>query len=113
MSESINPPTQPRDSSPWAVRVARIGGIPIRIHFTFVLFLAWIAFASRRQGDMIWPAFVLAVFFCVLLHELGHALTAKRFGIPTRDITLYPIGGVAMLEARPSPRAGWCRRPWP
>ncbi|HEY0866914.1 MAG TPA: site-2 protease family protein, partial [Fimbriimonas sp.] len=94
---------QPRTSSGWAFRIATIAGIPIRVHFTFLLFLTWIAFVGRSQGDLMWPVFVLAIFFCVLLHELGHALTAKRYGVPTRDITLYPIGGVAMLEKRTTP----------
>ncbi|AIE83624.1 Peptidase M50 [Fimbriimonas ginsengisoli Gsoil 348] len=78
-----------------------VAGIPIRIHFTFVLFLVWIATIG---SGFLWTGLVLAVFACVLLHELGHALVARRFGIETRDITLYPIGGVAMLDGRPRPR---------
>jgi Zn-dependent protease/CBS domain-containing protein len=93
-----------KGGSPWSFRVARVAGIPIRIHFTFLLFLTWVAVVGRRQNDTQWPILVLAIFFCVLLHELGHALTAKKFGIPTHDITLYPIGGVAMLAKRPTPR---------
>lgn len=80
-----------------------VAGIPVRVHFTFVLFLAWIALASR--GPSAWVVLVLAVFGCVVLHEFGHALVARRFGVQTRDITLYPIGGIAMLESRPRPRA--------
>lgn len=90
--------------SPWSFRIATIAGIPIRIHFTFVLFLTWIALASQGQGGLIWPLFVIVVFFCVLLHELGHALTAQRYAVQTRDITLYPIGGLAMLDGRPTAR---------
>jgi len=89
-------------SSPWAFRIVVVNEIPIRVHFTFLLFLLWIALtsASAIQSVML----VLAIFGCVLLHELGHALTARKFGIETRDITLYPIGGVAMLTGRPRPR---------
>ncbi|MGV3618552.1 MAG: M50 family metallopeptidase [Fimbriimonas sp.] len=89
--------------SPWSFRVFSVSGIPIRIHFTFLLFLAWIAF--QGNGNFMWTGLVLAIFACVLLHELGHALTARRYGVQTRDITLYPIGGVAMLDGRPTARA--------
>lgn len=89
--------------SPWAFRLLTVAGIPIRIHFTFVLFLAWIA-VSNRTGGLMWTTVIVAIFACVLLHELGHALTARRYGIETRDITLYPIGGVAMLTGRPRAR---------
>jgi Zn-dependent protease/CBS domain-containing protein len=90
--------------SPWSFRIMNVSGIPIRIHFTFFLFLAWIAFAGGESG-MMWAGLILSVFACVLLHELGHALTARKYGVETRDITLYPIGGVAMLDGRPTPRA--------
>ena len=89
----------------WSYRVARIAGIGLYVHATFLILLAWLAFADYQRGG---PAaavasvlFILAVFAIVVLHELGHALTARRFGIPTRDITLLPIGGVARLERMP------------
>jgi len=88
----------------WSFRIATVAGIPIRIHFTFMLFLAWIGLAGGSNGGYTWTLFILAIFFCVVLHELGHALVAKRLGVNTRDITLYPIGGVAMLDSRPQPR---------
>lgn len=87
-----------------AFRVATVSGIPIRIHFTFLLFLAWIGFSGGENSGPMWTLLVVAIFVCVVLHELGHALVAKRLGIGTRDITLYPIGGVAMLDSRPKPK---------
>jgi len=89
----------------WSFSVARISGIEIRIHVTFFLLLAWIGWAYHRTGGV--PAaidgllFVILIFVCVLLHELGHALMAARYGIKTPDITLLPIGGVARLERMP------------
>src|SRR5712664_408467 len=89
----------------WSIKIARIVGIEVRIHVTFLLFLAWIGFTYYQVGG---PAaategvlFVLALFGCVLLHEFGHALAARGFGIRTPDITLLPIGGVARLQRMP------------
>ncbi len=87
----------------WSFRVATIVGIPIRIHFTFILFLAWIGLSGGSSGGASMSILVAAIFVCVLLHELGHALVAKKLGVLTRDITLYPIGGVAMLDSKPTP----------
>ncbi|HVL39849.1 MAG TPA: site-2 protease family protein [Fimbriimonadaceae bacterium] len=87
-------------SSPWSLRVATVAGIPIRLHFTFLLFLVWIYIVTSQPQSRLSFWLVPGIFVCVLLHELGHALTAKRFGVETRDITLYPIGGVAMLQGR-------------
>jgi Zn-dependent protease len=84
-----------------SVRVGRLFGIPLFIHPTFLLLPAWVLWSHPGAGAgtmlflLLW---VLTVFGCVVLHELGHALTARHFGIRTRDITLYPIGGVARLE---------------
>ncbi len=107
--ESTEHPERPvRSESGWAFRIATVAGIPIRIHVTFLMVLLWVAVASNRQtpNDYLRAlVLVLGIFFCVVLHELGHALVAKRFGVQTRDITLYPIGGVAMLQGRnPKPR---------
>src|SRR6187399_2300877 len=92
--------------SPWALQVGTMLGIPIRIHATFILILIWFGMAAAATSRNV-PreiAFVLALFGCVLLHELGHAAMARRFGVRTREIVLYPIGGVARLETMPG---GW------
>jgi Zn-dependent protease/CBS domain-containing protein len=90
----------------WSWPIGRLAGIPLRVHLTFPLLLAWIAFAQwRLDGDLRGAASlvltVLIVFGIVVLHELGHALAARRYGVTTRDITLLPIGGVARLERIP------------
>jgi Zn-dependent protease/CBS domain-containing protein len=92
-------PRRPRH--PWAMHLVSVAGIPIYIHLTFPLLLVWVALASHRHGGNVASeiAFVLGIFSCVVLHELGHALTAKRYRIRTRDIVLYPIGGVARLSS--------------
>ena len=86
------------------MRVATVAGIPIRLHFTFLLFLVYIALAGRGNTNGLTVMYVLAVFLCVALHELGHSLVALRNNIPVADITLYPIGGVARIEKRPTAR---------
>lgn len=91
----------------WSWRLGRLFGIEIRVHATFLLLLGWVAVTHLTAGDGLATAasgvaYVLAVFAIIVMHELGHALTARRFGIATRDITLLPIGGVASLERMPS-----------
>lgn len=91
-----------------SIPLGRPFGVPVFIHPTFLLIPAWVLLTAPPAGTatvLMLLAWVLAVFGCVLLHELGHALMARRFGVPTRDITLYPIGGVARLE-RMSQRPG-------
>lgn len=85
-----------------ALRVATVAGIPIRLHFTFLLFLLWVGLAGPNGAGGLSIAYVLALFLCVVLHELGHSVVAQRCGIPVLDITLYPIGGVARIEKRPT-----------
>jgi Zn-dependent protease len=86
--------------------LGRFAGIDVFIHWTFGILLAWIVYSNFKAGldlaQVIWSVlFILAIFACVTLHEYGHALAARRYGIPTKDITLYPIGGVARLEKMP------------
>jgi len=90
----------------WQWRLGRFAGIDVFIHATFLLILGWVGFNYWIQYEnwrevFMGILFILALFGCVVLHEYGHALTARRYGIRTRDITLYPIGGVARLERMP------------
>lgn len=90
----------------WSLNIGSFRGIPVRIHATFLLILAWVAVSYLRQGHGVGAAatgvlFVLAIFLCVVFHEFGHALVARGYGIRTRDITLLPIGGVARIERMP------------
>jgi len=90
----------------WSLRLGGYRGIDVYIHVTFLLLLGflgvnyWLVSGSAAAA-LSGLGFILLVFACVLLHEFGHALTAARFGIRTRDIVLYPIGGVARLERMP------------
>jgi Zn-dependent protease/CBS domain-containing protein len=90
----------------WSWKLARIAGIDVYVHATFFIVVAWIGLAHWNQnGNMAavleGVGYILTLFACVVLHEFGHALTAARYGIRTRDITLLPIGGVARLERMP------------
>jgi len=90
----------------WSWKIGRLWGIDIYMHVTFLLIIGWLAvsywFELHNWGAVISGVlFILTLFLCVVLHEYGHALTARRYGIMTRNITLYPIGGVARLERIP------------
>jgi Zn-dependent protease len=90
----------------WQWKLGTFAGIDVFIHATFLLLIGWVGLSHWIENQT-WSSvlsgigFILALFMCVVLHEYGHALTARKFGIKTRDITLYPIGGVARLERMP------------
>ncbi|MCH9698252.1 MAG: site-2 protease family protein [Gammaproteobacteria bacterium] len=92
--------------SKWSWKIAKLADIDVYVHATFFILIGWIALRYWLiEGNIAavfnGVAFILALFGCVVLHELGHALTARRYGIGTRDIMLLPIGGVASLEGMP------------
>lgn len=90
----------------WSTRIGRWFGIDVYVHFTFLLLLVFLGFVYWQRTHNVYAAlagvaFLLGLFGCVLLHEFGHALMARRYGIATQDITLLPIGGLARLERMP------------
>jgi Zn-dependent protease/CBS domain-containing protein len=98
--------TKTKSALGWSFHLGRLLGIDVYIHFTFLLLLAFIGLSHGLAGRSAEAAlngalFFVGLFVCVLLHEYGHALAARRYGIGTRDITLLPIGGVARLERMP------------
>jgi Zn-dependent protease/predicted transcriptional regulator len=99
-------PAAPRRRSWWTWNIGRIAGIPIRMHLTMLVLLAWIAVMYMVQGATFGATglgllLVATIFIIIVVHELGHALVARRFGIATHDIMLLPIGGIASLERMP------------
>jgi Zn-dependent protease/CBS domain-containing protein len=89
----------------WSLNIGSVAGTAVRIHVTFLLFLAWIFGVSYMSGgpQAAWSGllFMVLLFLCVLLHEFGHIFTARAFGVRTPDVILLPIGGVARLERIP------------
>jgi Zn-dependent protease/CBS domain-containing protein len=89
----------------WSLNIGRVAGTVVRIHLTFLIFLAWIFAANYASGGAASAlnslVFLLLLFSCVLLHEFGHIFTARTFGVTTPYVTLLPIGGVAQLERIP------------
>jgi len=93
-------------SMKWSLSLGKIAGIKIQIHWTFILIILWIIFLNLSRGSTVQETttaviFILTIFACVVLHELGHSLMAKRYGVAVKSITLLPIGGVASLEEIP------------
>jgi Zn-dependent protease len=91
-----------RRSDFWTINLGSIGGVPLRLHTTFLLLLIWV-YAAGGDSAVTELLFVVGLFVCVLLHELGHVIAARFFGVGTREITLYPFGGVAVLLKDPDP----------
>src|SRR5438093_13441055 len=90
----------------WSLYIGKISGIKIFIHWTFLILILWVVslqiFQKHPLNEILLNiAFVMAVFACIVLHELGHALTAQRFHSKTKDIILLPIGGLARMESIP------------
>jgi Zn-dependent protease/CBS domain-containing protein len=89
----------------WSIPIARIAGTAVRLHVTFLLFLIWIGAVQWQVGGrdaaVQGVAFIVLLFACVLAHEFGHILVARRYGIKTPEVTLWPIGGIASLERIP------------
>src|SRR4051794_35493567 len=99
------PDTKPNTSAPGTAGAVWLFGVPIRFHFTFVILLAFIV-AAGLGGDQSWlfnMAHLLALSCSVLPQELGHVPVPRRFGIATKEIVLYPIGGVSRMERDPKP----------
>lgn len=95
-----------RNAMKWSWQIGTVAGIGVFIHATFLILVAWVGLFHFLQDHSLIQTFhgimfVAILFVIVVLHELGHALTARRFGIRTRDIILLPIGGVARLERMP------------
>lgn len=93
-----------------AWRIATIAGVPVKLHWTFGLMVLWVAYIASTNAftaveTFYFALFILSLFLCVVLHELGHALTARIFRIRTVDIILSPIGGLARLTHLP-------QKPW-
>jgi Zn-dependent protease len=98
----VNAAPRPR----WAWRLGCVAGIPIHIHFTLLLLLLWVLWLNYKSGGpLLSQALILVgLFASVLLHELGHALVARRLGIHSAEIVLYPFGGVARMAHMEAPQ---------
>src|SRR5260370_42045179 len=101
------PASKPQEAPmPGTVGNLRLFGVPIRLHFTFLLLLVFLIFIGigGKQSGVTTAVYILALFASVLLHEIGHALVARAYGVRTLEIVMYPIGGVSRLEGQPKPQ---------
>jgi Zn-dependent protease/CBS domain-containing protein len=91
---------------PGSIGTVKLFGVPVRFHFTFVLLLVFLLFIGigARQSGLYTALYILVLFASVLLHELGHTLVARHYGIHTIEIVMFPIGGVSRPERQPKPR---------
>jgi len=107
MQPSSPQPDKPIPAASGTAGSFRLFGIPIRLHFTFLLLLVFIVATGLGggQSSLTNTAYILALFVSVLLHEIGHVIVSRRFGIKTREIVMYPIGGVSVMERDPPPSA--------
>lgn len=89
----------------WSLALGKFGDTTVRLHWSFLLFVFWIAsIFLLREGAAAavgWLVFLALLFLCVVLHEFGHILTARHFGVKTPEVLLLPIGGVSRLERFP------------
>ncbi len=86
----------------WSFKIGSPFGIPVRIHLTFLILLAFVLFpGDDGRFKVMHLLLTISVFAGVVLHELGHSLAARQFGIQVRDITLWPLGGLARMERFP------------
>jgi len=93
------------------IKLGTFLGIPLYIHWSFGLIILYVLFVSFREGmdvyqSLAFSLYVMAIFFCVVLHEYGHALMARYYKIRTMDIIILPIGGVARLQGLPNSPGG-------
>jgi len=88
---------------PGSLGTVKVFGVPVRLHFTFILLLVFLLFigVGGRQSGATTALYILGLFASVLLHEIGHALMARRYGIHTTEIVMFPIGGVSRFERQP------------
>lgn len=109
-SERMPPQTQQQQADaqriPGTMSVGSLFGIPVRFHFTFLLLFAFLIALglTGKQSAIANSLFIAALFGSVLLHEFGHALVSRRYGIRTLEIVMFPIGGIARLEKNPGVR---------
>src|SRR5579883_1182461 len=103
MPEQQDPNQQPISG---AISLGRIFGVPIRLHFTFLLLLAFLLFngIGEKQSGGATTIYIISLFASVLLHEIGHTLVARHYGIKTLEIVMFPIGGVSRPEKLPKGR---------